>query len=121
MKLSRRKFLELTAAASALPLAKAAGKIPSGHSPSAAKPLVIASANGLPGVDVAYKKMIEENADPLDAAIAGVNLQELDPNDQSVGLGGLPNEYGVVQLDASCMHGPTQNAGAVGAMTTSPT
>lgn len=57
-----------------------------------------------------------ENADTLDAIIAGVNIQELDPNDQSVGLGGFPNEEGVVQLDASCMHGPTRRAGAVGAL-----
>jgi len=57
-----------------------------------------------------------QNADTLDAIIAGVNIQELDPEDQSVGLGGLPNEDGVVQLDASCMHGPTKRAGAVGAL-----
>jgi N4-(beta-N-acetylglucosaminyl)-L-asparaginase len=60
--------------------------------------------------------MIVAGADPLDAAIAGVNMVELDPNDMSVGLGGLPNEDGVVQLDASCMHGPTKRAGAVGCL-----
>jgi N4-(beta-N-acetylglucosaminyl)-L-asparaginase len=54
--------------------------------------------------------------DTLDAAIEGVKIQELDPNDTSVGYGGLPNEHGVVQLDASCMHGPTNRAGAVGAL-----
>jgi N4-(beta-N-acetylglucosaminyl)-L-asparaginase len=60
--------------------------------------------------------MSKDSADPLDAAIAGVNIQELDPNDQSVGVGGLPNEEGVVQLDASVMHGPTKRAGAVAAL-----
>jgi N4-(beta-N-acetylglucosaminyl)-L-asparaginase len=60
--------------------------------------------------------MITGGADTLDAILAGVNIQELDPEDMSVGLGGLPNEDGVVQLDASCMHGPTKRAGAVGAL-----
>ena len=77
------------------------------------RPIVIASANGIRGVKVAYEKMVK-GEDPLDAAIAGVNIQELDPNDQSVGLGGLPNEEGIVQLDASCMHGPSRRAGSVG-------
>ncbi|HET9013010.1 MAG TPA: N(4)-(beta-N-acetylglucosaminyl)-L-asparaginase [Gemmatimonadaceae bacterium] len=67
-------------------------------------------------MQVAYDLMVRQHADPLDAAIAGVNIQELDPEDQSVGLGGLPNADGVVQLDASVMHGPTRRAGAVGAL-----
>jgi N4-(beta-N-acetylglucosaminyl)-L-asparaginase len=53
--------------------------------------------------------------DVLDALIAGVNIVELDPADTSVGYGGLPNAEGVVQLDASLMHGPTKRAGAVAA------
>jgi isoaspartyl peptidase/L-asparaginase-like protein (Ntn-hydrolase superfamily) len=53
-------------------------------------------------------------SDTLDAAVEGVKIQELDPSDNSVGYGGLPNEDGVVQLDASCMHGPTRRAGAAG-------
>jgi N4-(beta-N-acetylglucosaminyl)-L-asparaginase len=60
--------------------------------------------------------MQDEGADPLDAAIAAAKIQELDPEDSSVGLGGLPNEDGVVQLDASCMHGRTKRAGAVAAL-----
>ena len=83
--------------------------------PAAGRPVVIASANGIRGVKVAYD-MIAQGKDTLDAIIAGVNIQELDPEDQSVGLGGLPNEEGVVQLDASLMHGPTKRAGAVGAL-----
>lgn len=81
---------------------------------------VISSANGFhtdrpSGVKIAYDKIVA-GQDTLDAIIAGVNTQELDPDDSSVGLGGLPNEEGVVQLDASCMHGPSKRAGAVGCL-----
>jgi len=84
------------------------------------KPVVVASANGNKSKDAdglscvarAFK-MIAEGADVLDAVIAGVNIVELDPEDTSVGYGGLPNADGVVQLDASVMHGPLKRAGAV--------
>src|SRR4051812_11419674 len=82
------------------------------HAPFRARPVVVSSANGIRGVKVAFDRMAA-GEDPLDAAIAGVNIQELDPNDQSVGYGGLPNEDGVVQLDARVMHGPTRRAGSV--------
>ena len=81
----------------------------------AGRPAVVASNNAIRGVKVAYDRMVE-GADPLDAAIAAVNIQELDPEDQSVGLGGLPNSDGVVQLDASVMHGPTKRAGSVASL-----
>jgi N4-(beta-N-acetylglucosaminyl)-L-asparaginase len=81
----------------------------------AAKPVAIASANGLPAVQKAFD-MLMQGADTLDSVIEGVKIQELDPNDDSVGYGGLPNADGVVQLDASCMHGPTKRAGAVGCL-----
>ena len=119
MEISRRKFIGVGAAAAAsLTLDRTArADILSGNAaPSAARPVVIASANGIRGVARAYDMITRQNADTLDAIIAGVNIQELDPEDQSVGLGGLPNEEGVVQLDASCMHGPTRRAGAVGAL-----
>jgi N4-(beta-N-acetylglucosaminyl)-L-asparaginase len=80
------------------------------------KPVVVASANGIRGVEKAYQMMTREGTDPLDAVIAGVNIEELDPEDIGVGLGGLPNEDGIVQLDASCMHGPTRRAGGVAAL-----
>jgi N4-(beta-N-acetylglucosaminyl)-L-asparaginase len=80
-----------------------------------ARPVVIASDNGIRGVKKAYD-MIVSGADTIDAIMAGVNITELDPEDMSVGLGGLPNEEGVVQLDASCMHGPSKRAGAVGCL-----
>ncbi len=76
---------------------------------------VISSANGLRSTQQAYE-LIMAGTDTLDACIAGVNIIEDDPNDTSVGYGGLPNEDGVVQLDAAVMHGPTHQAGAVAAL-----
>ena len=61
-------------------------------------------------------ELIRTGSDPLDAVVAGINIVEDDPEDTSVGYGGLPNEDGVVELDSSCMHGPTCRAGAVAAL-----
>jgi N4-(beta-N-acetylglucosaminyl)-L-asparaginase len=125
MSLSRRRFLEVVAGSTAVAglAGQLPGQVPAEGQPASAekaangsRPCVVASRNGLRGVAKAYEMMTKDKADPLDAAIAGVNIQELDPNDSSVGLGGLPNEEGVVQLDASCMHGPTRRAGAVAAL-----
>jgi N4-(beta-N-acetylglucosaminyl)-L-asparaginase len=82
---------------------------------NASLPVVVSSANGLEAVKKAME-ILKAGNDPLDAVIAGVNIVEDDPNDMSVGYGGLPNEDGEVELDASCMHGPTHRAGAVGAL-----
>ena len=89
-----------------------------------ARPIVISSANGATvpkrGVTPAgiscvalAMKMLKEGADTLDAVVAGVGIVEDDPDDNSVGYGGLPNEEGEVELDASVMHGPSRRAGAV--------
>jgi N4-(beta-N-acetylglucosaminyl)-L-asparaginase len=120
--ISRRRFLGAGAAAAAsLTLDRTAGasvirETSRGGPASAGRTVVVSSANGIRGVARAYDMITRQNADTLDAIIAGVNIEELDPEDQFVGLGGLPNEEGVVQLDASCMHGPTRRAGAVGAI-----
>jgi N4-(beta-N-acetylglucosaminyl)-L-asparaginase len=79
------------------------------------KPIVIASANGTEAITKAMK-MITNGSDALDAVIAGVNIVEDDPKDDSVGYGGLPNEDGEVELDAAVMHGPSYRAGAVAAL-----
>ena len=122
--ISRRDFV-LTGAGAAVaatlpgPLAGAPAVIVRG----AARPVVIASGNGnefrnggsVTGVQKAFT-MITQGADVLDAVIAAVNLNELDPADVSVGYGGLPNAEGVVQLDSSVMHGPRKRAGAVASL-----
>jgi N4-(beta-N-acetylglucosaminyl)-L-asparaginase len=77
--------------------------------------VAVSSANSLAPVTRAVE-LVLQGTDTLDAAVEGVKLQELDPNDNTVGYGGLPNEEGVVQLDASCMHGPSKRAGAVAAL-----
>lgn len=79
------------------------------------RPVVIASANGLRAAARAME-LIKQGKDALDAVIAGVSLVEADPEDNSVGYGGLPNEEGVVELDASVMHGPTGRGGSVAAL-----
>lgn len=76
------------------------------------RPIVISSANGLRATAKAME-MIRAGKDTLEAVVAGVAIVEDDPKDMSVGYGGLPNEDGVVELDASVMHGPTKRAGAV--------
>jgi N4-(beta-N-acetylglucosaminyl)-L-asparaginase len=92
-----------TPAKAAAPLAPAA---------KGTKPLIVSSANGLHALDKGMA-ILKQGGDTLDAVIAAVTVVEDDPNDTSVGYGGLPNEDGVVELDASCMHGPTMRAGSV--------
>ena len=79
---------------------------------SETRPVVIASANGLAATERAMKLM-GRGVDTLEAVVEGVGLVEADPEDTSVGYGGLPNERGVVQLDSSVMHGPTRGAAGV--------
>jgi N4-(beta-N-acetylglucosaminyl)-L-asparaginase len=80
---------------------------------SSKRPIIISSYNGLEYLDAAYE-FLKNGGDSLDAALRVVKGPEDDPADDSVGLGGLPNEEGVVELDACCMHGPSRRAGSVG-------
>jgi N4-(beta-N-acetylglucosaminyl)-L-asparaginase len=117
--LSRRDFV--LSGAAAVPLVRTAVKNAGAVGAPAvilrppSRACVVASANGIRGVAKAMD-LLGRGTDTLDAVIEAVKIQELDPNDQTVGYGGLPNADGVVQLDASCMHGPTRRAGAVGAL-----
>ncbi|HKD01937.1 MAG TPA: N(4)-(beta-N-acetylglucosaminyl)-L-asparaginase [Terriglobales bacterium] len=108
MPVSRRDFLATTALGSvALALDT--------QTPAARRPIIICAHNGYNYLDDGYA-MLRQGGDTLEAALRVVRGPEDDPNDDSVGLGGLPNEEGVVELDACCMHGPTRRAGAVGAV-----
>lgn len=119
-KISRRHFIEGIGMAAGSLLAGKGGESrsvrPSPVQAAAAPGLVVvASGNGLRATEKAME-LLRQGSEPLDAVIAGVNIVEEDPNDTSVGYGGLPNEEGVVELDASVMHGPTHNAGAVASL-----
>jgi N4-(beta-N-acetylglucosaminyl)-L-asparaginase len=133
-KLNRREFVQATTvagvAAATKPLFAEAntvvgsqagqGRAATVMTPKSVKPVVISSSNGnkfknggsKTCVETAFG-MIAGGSDVLDALIAGVNIVELDPLDDSVGYGGLPNANGIVQLDSCCMHGPRKRAGGV--------
>jgi N4-(beta-N-acetylglucosaminyl)-L-asparaginase len=123
--ITRREFVLASAAVSAGAIAPRHGfaQGPPVLTPRGIRPVVIASANGNRfkngGSQTCVEKafaMMTQGADVLDALIAGVNINELDPEEGGVGYGGTPNADGVVQLDASCMHGPKKRAGAVAAL-----
>ena len=128
MSFSRRDFLTSAALSSlALGIPAQAGtsnkngkvdgtpNLPQGEakSGSSKRPIIICAGNGFAYLDRAYD-FLRKGGDTLDAGILVVTGPEDDPNDDSVGLGGLPNEECVVELDACCMHGPTRRAGSVG-------
>jgi N4-(beta-N-acetylglucosaminyl)-L-asparaginase len=119
--MNRREFLESAAALGLLAATDAsATESPAVIKSKAARPVVIAATNGNfyknggaeTCVELAFR-MMTQGSDVLDSVIAGVNINELDPEDCYVGYGGLPNADGVVQLDSCCMHGPKKRAGGV--------
>ena len=119
-KLNRRQFVQATTVAGVAASKPLFGQAPTVMTAKSVKPLVVASNNGnryknggaKTCVETAFA-MLTSGSDVLDALIAGVNIVELDPEDSSVGYGGLPNAEGVVQLDSCCMHGPKKRAGGV--------
>src|SRR5262245_41318133 len=129
-KVSRRTFVKTgvaagvaSAAAPLLARVQAAPQAPAVVASKSSRPIVIASKNGhehknggtRTGVHEAFERIVR-GEDVLDAILAGVSILELDPKEDSVGYGGLPNADGVVQLDACVMHGPKRRAGGVGAL-----
>jgi len=106
---TRRTVLGAAALSATLPAVHARGRA------RRAGPVMVGSANALRGMQQAFPALLA-GGDPLDAAIDTVKVVEADPEDHSVGLGGYPNEDGVVQLDAACMDGRTHNSGAVAAI-----
>jgi len=118
--IDRRTFLGVTTAIGAL---ATAGSAPAVAQSRASRPVVISSGNGFVArnggtetcVERAFR-LITEGQDVLDALIEGVNIVELDPEDTSVGYGGLPDALGNVTLDSCCMHGPLKRAGGVAAL-----
>jgi len=118
---SRRSFLGagagLAALACATPGSSESSRTHSAKRQDAPKgridfPVLVGSANALEGMKLHYERL-REGAEPLDIAIDVVKVTEANPDDHSVGLGGLPNERGEVQLDAAVMDGRTHNAGSV--------
>jgi N4-(beta-N-acetylglucosaminyl)-L-asparaginase len=120
-KVNRREFVFTSTAG--LAAAAVHGQAPAMKASRTVQPVVISSANGnhytnggsVTCVQKAFT-MMTQGSDVLDALIAGVNIVELDPEETSVGYGGLPNADGVVQLDSCCMHGPRKRAGGVAAI-----
>jgi N4-(beta-N-acetylglucosaminyl)-L-asparaginase len=123
-RISRREFVVTSAAGiAAAAAAPAFGSAPAMQTKKSTKPVVISSANGHRfkngGTQTCVERafaMMTGGSDVLDALLAGVNIVELDPEETSVGYGGLPNAEGVVQLDSCCMHGPKKRAGGVAAI-----
>ena len=123
---NRREFLKSIGAAAGagavVPawLARPSSARPSESGPwirtaGAGLPVAISSANGLSAVNRAMEEL-RATGDTLEAVVSGVNIVEADPDDMTVGYGGLPNHDGVVQLDSQVWHGPTRGAGAVAAL-----
>ena len=117
--IDRRKFIKsLSSLGISLPLLRAKNFTNTAQNKKMNNPIILCSRGKdwaedvlKPGWDI-----LRKNGSLLDAIEKSANVTELDPRDTSVGYGGLPNEDGVVQLDASIMYGPNHNCGSVAAL-----
>jgi len=117
-KQSRRSFLEKTAGAAAGAVALKgfpALNLEYGVGQPEGLPLVLVSGRKTWASDAAWE-VLKEGGDALDAVHAGAMAAEVYPRDSSVGVGGLPNEEGIIQLDCSIMDGRSMQCGSVGAL-----
>ena len=78
-------------------------------------PVMVASENGRAGMTAAMD-LLRQGGSALDAVELACRITEADPEDHSVGYGGIPNAAGEVELDASIMDGRTLQTGAVAAV-----
>lgn len=118
--IDRRTFI---GASTALGAMAALGSAPAIAQSRSSRPVVISSGNGFVykngGTETCVERafrLMTEGRDVLESLVAGVNIVELDPEDTSVGFGGLPDALGRVTLDSCCMHGPLKRAGGVAAL-----
>ena len=118
--INRRKFIKtMSMLGLSMPaMAKSISRNSENSSPAKHNPIIVCSRGEKWGKKVLKPgwSILKKNGSLLDAVEQSANITELDPEDGSVGFGGLPNENGVVQLDASIMYGPTHNCGSVAAI-----
>jgi N4-(beta-N-acetylglucosaminyl)-L-asparaginase len=96
---TRRKFIQLaTLGASVLPLTRLFA-----NSAAAKKPIVLSTWDFGVQANIEAWKILSSGGRALDAVEAGAKVPEADPNERSVGYGGLPDRDGFVTLDACIM------------------
>ena len=115
--ISRRRFFRSGAGLGAAAFLFGGSRLSFGRSKGSVPVIVTDHSNdtGKTAVKTAFE-ILSKGGSALDAVERGTNIIEVDPEDTSVGYGGLPNWDGVVQLDSSIMDGKTYNAGAVGCL-----
>lgn len=109
--LSRRNFIRLTSLTAPLLGIKDVFSKPG----AGTKPTVISTWAPNVKANAAAWTILGNKGRALDAVEAGVKIPEADPNDMSVGYGGLPDRDGKVTLDA-CIMDELANIGSVMAL-----